>query len=77
MATLITVHLDGVHRQRFDTADAAVEAGKKTDPDRDGSMVPNIDLDENGENGDLGIIDANYHQGLFWLGNRYGVVTTD
>lgn len=51
----------------FDDFDAARAHGAAINPDVDGSMVPNVDesLAEH----------PNYEKGLFWEGNRYGVIT--
>lgn len=67
--TVITQHGERrtVKRKRFADYDSALTHAQSTNPDSDSSMVPNVDqrfVDHPG-----------YEKGLFWLGNRYAVIT--
>lgn len=71
---LVTQHMHWTQVQHFPTFDAAFAAGQATDPEKDGSMLPNISDDVLAEFG--GTDEASgYQRGLFWLhNNRYGVI---
>lgn len=53
--------------QSFDDFDSALAHGRSTNPDVDGSMMPNVDESLEDHPG--------YEKGLFWNENRYGVIT--
>lgn len=55
-----------------DDYEAAAAYGQATNPERDGSLMPNVSdeiLNQFGGDGS-----ENYSRGLFWLGNRYAVI---
>jgi hypothetical protein len=63
---LTTVHTDGVRRQEFPTWEAADAAARATNPDVDGSMLPNVPAE---------FYDGStYESGVFWFGNRYALI---
>lgn len=68
-----TVHtwhgVDRVHRRRHFTGfTPALEYAESINPDTDGTMIPN---------GGESFNPPNYESGVFWLGNKYAVITKD
>jgi hypothetical protein len=69
---LVTNHTDGPRVRHFATFEQALEAGQATDPDKDGSLIPNLSEAVAAE---FGGTDEEYQQGLFWLrSNRYAAI---
>ena len=65
---VFTQHGEGreTRKKGFDTFDEALSHAKSTDPDKDGSMWPNVDES---------LVGDDYEKGVFWHGNRYAVIT--